>query len=118
MSDLPLILGEYDVQTGFGWTNGVIIDFMVIFGDDLLSDEEDVELMEGKKNIEVDLNTEFNITRGKSILRRKESNITVVKPEKHELETSEKCIHPALAIEEDESPQDLKAKSEIEFCMI
>ena len=41
-------LGEYDVQTGFGWTNGVIIDFMVIFGDDLLSDEEDVELMEGK----------------------------------------------------------------------
>ena len=67
------ILGEYDVQTGFGWTNGVIIDFMVIFGDDLLSDEEDVELMEGKKNIEVDLNTEFNITRGKSILRRKKS---------------------------------------------
>jgi hypothetical protein len=43
-----MFLGEYDVQTGFGWTNGVIIDFMVIFGDDLLSDEEDVELMEGK----------------------------------------------------------------------
>ena len=42
------ILGEYEVQTGFGWTNGVIIDFMVIFGDDLLSDEEDTELMEGK----------------------------------------------------------------------
>ena len=41
-------LGEYEVQTGFGWTNGVIIDFMVIFGDDLLSDEEDTELMEGK----------------------------------------------------------------------
>ena len=28
--------GEYDVQTGFGWTNGVVIDFMVTFGDDLL----------------------------------------------------------------------------------
>ena len=41
----------------------------------------------GKKNIEVDLNTQFNIGGGKSILRRKESNITLVKPEKHELET-------------------------------
>jgi len=105
--------GEYDVQTGFGWTNGVIIDFMVIFGDDLLSDEEDVELMEGKKNIEVDLNTQFNLGRGKSILRRRESNMTIVKPEKHELETSEKCIHPALAIEEDDQPQDLKAKIQL-----
>ncbi len=40
--------GEYEVQTGFGWTNGVIIDFMVLFGDDLISDEVDTELMEGK----------------------------------------------------------------------
>ena len=31
---------------------------------------------------------------------------------------SEKCIHPALAIEEDDQPQDLKAKSELEFCFI
>ena len=41
----------------------------------------------GKKNIEVDLNTQFNLGRGKSILRRRESNMTIVKPEKHELET-------------------------------
>ena len=27
--------GEYDVQTGFGWTNGVVIDFMVTFGDEV-----------------------------------------------------------------------------------
>jgi len=98
--------GEYDVQTGFGWTNGVIIDFMVIFGDDLLSDDEDEDLKEGKKAIEVELNTHFDIVNGKSKLIRRESNITLVKPEKHELETSEKCIHPALAIEEDDDPKD------------
>ena len=46
-----------------------------------------VSFILGKKNIEVDLNTQFNIGRGKSILHRKESNITMVKPEKHELET-------------------------------
>jgi len=109
--------GEYEVQTGFGWTNGVIIDFMVLFGDDLISDEVDTELMEGKKNCEVQLNTQVFINaRGKSILKRLRSNISVVsnmkkvKPEKHELETSEKCIHPALAIEEDDEPQDLKSK--------
>ena len=28
--------GEYDVQTGFGWTNGVVIDFMVTFGDEVI----------------------------------------------------------------------------------
>jgi hypothetical protein len=90
---------------------------MVIFGDDLLSDEEDTELMEGKKNCEVTLNTQvFMNARGKSILKRLRSNIsvvanmTIVKPEKHELETSEKCIHPALAIEEDDEPADLKSK--------
>ena len=27
--------GEYDVPTGFGWTNGVVIDFMVTFGDEV-----------------------------------------------------------------------------------
>jgi hypothetical protein len=28
--------GEYDVQTGFGWTNGVVIDFMATFGDEVM----------------------------------------------------------------------------------
>ena len=78
---------------------------MVIFGDDLLSDDEDDELKEGQKPIEVELNTHFDTSRGKSKLIKKESNISFYeKPEKHELETSEKisCVHPALAIEEDE----------------
>ena len=35
--------GEYEVQTGFGWTNGVVIDFLVPFGDELLDDDEQVE---------------------------------------------------------------------------
>ena len=54
----------------------------------------------GKKNIEVDLNTQFNIGRGKSILRRRESNITMVKPEKHELETRfvQKLNHNTLVL--------------------
>ncbi len=122
--------GEYDVQTGFGWTNGVVIDFMVIFGDELLSDEEDEELKEGKKAIEVELNTHFDVVNGKSKLLKKLSNITLAskafaeagssKPEKHELETSEKCIHPALAIEEDDAQEanELQAKSKIEFCFV
>ena len=78
---------------------------MVIFGDDLLSDDEDEELKEGQKPIEVELNTHFDTSRGKSKLIKKESNISFYeKPEKHELETSEKisCVHPALEIEEDE----------------
>lgn len=112
--------GEYDVQTGFGWTNGVVIDFMVIFGDELLSDELDEELKEGQKPVEVELNTHFDISRGKSKLLRRETNISMnehFKPEKHELETSEKCIHPALAIEEDDQLEpESKAKSESEFC--
>jgi hypothetical protein len=27
--------GEYDVQLGFGWTNGVVIDFLNNYGDRL-----------------------------------------------------------------------------------
>ena len=116
--------GEYDVQTGFGWTNGVIIDFMVLFGDDLLSDEEDDEL---EKKESVELNTQFDISRGKSKMVRKMSAVAKFlaaanKPEKHELETSEKCIHPALAIEEDDQEPALKeAKSKTasdEFCIV
>ena len=111
--------GEYDVQTGFGWTNGVVIDFMVLFGDDLLSDEEDEELKEGKKAIEVELNTHFDTSRGKSQLVKRDSNITVViQPEKHELEQSEKCIHPALAIEEDDLSDEFKSKSKFSFLVL
>ncbi len=32
--------GEYEVQLGFGWTNGVLIDFIATYGDDLLQYEE------------------------------------------------------------------------------
>jgi len=35
--------GEYDVQLGFGWTNGVILDFLHIFGDRLSIDEAELE---------------------------------------------------------------------------
>ncbi len=31
--------GEYDVQLGFGWTNGVILDFLHIYGDRLVTEE-------------------------------------------------------------------------------
>ena len=60
-------------QTGFGWTNGVVIDFLVTFGDELMDDDDTDEFLE----IEVDektgsqedlplLNTQFNIEDGKS----------------------------------------------------
>lgn len=29
--------GEYDVQIGFGWSNGVIIDYLAKYGDTLKS---------------------------------------------------------------------------------
>eukprot|EP00094_Tigriopus_californicus_P007335 TCALIF_07059-PB protein Name:"Similar to Trehalase (Apis mellifera)" AED:0.31 eAED:0.31 QI:0/0.7/0.81/0.81/0.8/0.81/11/303/598 len=32
--------GEYDVQEGFGWTNGVLLDFLSKYGDKLSSDDE------------------------------------------------------------------------------
>ncbi len=35
--------GEYEVQTGFGWSNGVVIEFMAIFGDELLNEEDGVD---------------------------------------------------------------------------
>lgn len=31
--------GEYDVQIGFGWTNGVIIEYLAKYGDFLKSFE-------------------------------------------------------------------------------
>ena len=31
--------GEYEVQLGFGWTNGVLIDFIDTYGDDLVENE-------------------------------------------------------------------------------
>eukprot|EP00095_Tigriopus_kingsejongensis_P003748 maker-scaffold911_size81771-snap-gene-0.16 protein:Tk03748 transcript:maker-scaffold911_size81771-snap-gene-0.16-mRNA-1 annotation:"hypothetical protein DAPPUDRAFT_314347" len=32
--------GEYDVQEGFGWTNGVLLDFVQKYGDKISSDDE------------------------------------------------------------------------------
>ncbi len=32
--------GEYDVQVGFGWSNGVVLDFLDMYGDRLRSKEE------------------------------------------------------------------------------
>lgn len=29
--------GEYEVQSGFGWTNGVILSLIQIFGDELIA---------------------------------------------------------------------------------
>lgn len=35
--------GEYDVQLGFGWTNGVIMDLLHMYGEKLSPLEEDFE---------------------------------------------------------------------------
>ena len=42
--------GEYVVQTGFGWTNGVLVEFICLFGNDLLDSEH-------LTNLECDLET-------------------------------------------------------------
>jgi len=31
--------GEYDVQLGFGWTNGVVLDLLDKFGEKLIAPE-------------------------------------------------------------------------------
>lgn len=98
--------GEYDVQTGFGWSNGVVIEFMAIFGDELLKDNADAEAeySNTKFKEEIVLNTHFETSRGRSTLMKRDSNVNIL-PEKHELEQSEKMMnHPALSIEEDEEP--------------
>eukprot|EP00096_Caligus_rogercresseyi_P005944 TRINITY_DN2202_c0_g1_i1.p1 TRINITY_DN2202_c0_g1~~TRINITY_DN2202_c0_g1_i1.p1 ORF type:complete len:610 (-),score=156.36 TRINITY_DN2202_c0_g1_i1:484-2313(-) len=56
--------GEYEVQEGFGWTNGVIIDFIVMFGDELLEDKS--EFLEGAQNLKEDVIAVFDISAGKS----------------------------------------------------
>ena len=58
--------GEYEVQTGFGWSNGVVIEFMDIFGDELLQD--DGVDKEFEKEETVDLITQFDMTQSKSLL--------------------------------------------------
>ena len=40
--------GEYEPQVGFGWTNGVILDFMDIFSDKLLA-----EALENSEKLEL-----------------------------------------------------------------
>jgi len=45
VSGLPGGGGEYDVQLGFGWTNGVIMEFLNIFGDRLDIKRADLELL-------------------------------------------------------------------------
>ena len=35
--------GEYDVQLGFGWTNGVIMDLLNMYGDKLSPVEDEFE---------------------------------------------------------------------------
>ncbi len=77
--------GEYEVQTGFGWSNGVVIEFMNLFGDELLADdgvdgkfvagadkEEEEEMSaagaaDGGGDL-VQLCTHFDVSKGKSKL--------------------------------------------------
>lgn len=32
--------GEYEVQVGFGWSNGVLIDFISLYGDDIVDEQK------------------------------------------------------------------------------
>ena len=68
---------------------------MALFGDELLA-EDDNEYTNAEFKQEIDLNTHFDLRRGKSRLVRKDSNVF----EKHRSE-KEKEEHPCLSIEED-----------------
>lgn len=104
--------GEYDVQTGFGWSNGVVFEFIALFGDELL--ETDVDRAFDKSfREEIELNTHFDTGNGKSKLLKKDSNVSLLELlpfTPHSGSSSSTmakgdapiCHHPALAIEEDE----------------
>ena len=109
--------GEYEVQTGFGWTNGVVIDFLVTFGDELLDDDDQDEFLEVLAKADDEqvplLSSHFDITDGKSKVRSSRWSAVSkaiaahiglkINQEKHETEKSEKSlVHPVLAIEEDD----------------
>ena len=62
--------GEYEVQTGFGWTNGVLVEFLNIYGDHILPSNHQTKL---------DLQTVsapgFKTLKSVSLLPRNEENI-------------------------------------------
>ncbi|TRY67949.1 hypothetical protein TCAL_07224 [Tigriopus californicus] len=88
--------GEYDVQTGFGWSNGVVFEFISLFGDDLMI--EDPIFKDECQNFkqEIELNTHFDVSGGKSKLLRRDSNVNVQSVEQNPTN------HPVLTIEETE----------------
>ena len=49
--------GEYEVQLGFGWTNGVVLDFMDMYSDRLTTEslEYDPDTVKTFKSPRVDL---------------------------------------------------------------
>ena len=87
--------GEYEVQTGFGWSNGVVIEFMGLFGDKLIAggggersgeeDESEAESAVAKAESDdlfdasklfkekIELNTHFDAEGGKSKLVKRYS---------------------------------------------
>ena len=101
--------GEYDVQTGFGWSNGVVFEFIALFGDELLETDADRDFDSAFKE-EIDLNTHFDVGGGKSKLLKKDSNVSLLEllpftPSGGGVAAKTDtpiCHHPALAIEEDE----------------
>lgn len=95
--------GEYDVQTGFGWSNGVVFEFISLFGDDLMT--EDPILKDECQNFkqEIELNTHFDVSGGKSKLLRRDSNVNVLSVEQNPTN------HPVLTIEEHEEEKPEKS---------
>lgn len=41
--------GEYQVQLGFGWTNGVVFDFLSIFADKLVAPSNDATVTDDQE---------------------------------------------------------------------
>lgn len=97
--------GEYEVQTGFGWTNGVVIEFMHLFGDELLLDDGIDE--EYQKEGLIDLVTQFDMSQNKSLLIRRSSTVALSLQHLVDLENQ---------VAEEESEEDADQDAQRENC--
>eukprot|EP00095_Tigriopus_kingsejongensis_P006740 maker-scaffold658_size117954-snap-gene-0.43 protein:Tk06740 transcript:maker-scaffold658_size117954-snap-gene-0.43-mRNA-1 annotation:"hypothetical protein DAPPUDRAFT_314347" len=95
--------GEYDVQTGFGWSNGVVFEFISLFGDELM--ESDPKLEDECQHFKqaIELNTHFDVSGGKSKLLRRDSNVNTILAGSEPVEAHSN--HPALVIEEEKDDE-------------
>ncbi|CAB4063124.1 TREH [Lepeophtheirus salmonis] len=106
--------GEYEVQEGFGWTNGVIIDLIAMFRDDLLVDHsKEIEDPEPTKD---DVIAVFDVSSGKSHPLR--SNAWGKKLKRSTSQKRFNNIFTLFICDDISSPHGIPYMGFVEYCLI